>query len=244
MSQPYRLPYPSTASDRVLRSSVAAHRVTYTHDHTVQRDLLSLETQLLNNDIEYILNSRVQSVQDDDIISHLHFAAHAYAAKITTKRALAAADRDKWLEAIKLEIDQLFNGGTLVEETPTGVRGKDYIVIHSTMQLKLKLKQDMTVDKYKARLCGRDDMLSGLIAETYSPTISSLARATALQLAILDNMHTCIVDTVGAYLYQDYPDDATPLYLKLEPHVAEALSRDPNALYRIRKYLYGLPDSG
>ena len=57
-------------------------------------------------------------------------------------------------------------------------------------------------------------------------------------------MHTCIVDTVGAYLYQDYPDDATPLYLKLEPHVAEALGRDPNALYRIRKYLYGLPDSG
>jgi hypothetical protein len=102
----------------------------------------------------------------------------------------------------------------------------------------------MTVDKYKARLCARGDMLNGIILETYSPTISALARATAHQLAIIDNMHTCIVDTVGAYLYQDYPDDATPLYLKLEPHVAEALGLKPDATYRIKKYLYGLPDSG
>jgi hypothetical protein len=87
-------------------------------------------------------------------------------------------------------------------------------------------------------------MHMGLIAETYSPTISAMAHAVAHQIAILDSMHTCSVDTVGAYLYEDYPSDAKPLYLKIEPHVAEAMGFNPNATYRIKKYLYGLPDSG
>jgi hypothetical protein len=113
------------------------------------------------------------------------------------------------------------------------------------MQLKLKLKsKTLEIDKRKSRLCARGDMLSGWITDTYSPTISTLAHATAYQLAILDGLHTCIVDTVGAYLYEDYPSDATPLYLKLEPHVAIALGRDPDKYYRVKKYLYGLPDAG
>jgi hypothetical protein len=57
-------------------------------------------------------------------------------------------------------------------------------------------------------------------------------------------MELCTIDTVGAYLYQDYPDDAEPLYLKLEPGVAEACGLEPCQIYRVRKYLYGLPDAG
>jgi hypothetical protein len=236
----------TAASDRVLRShskpvNDVRSNAANTHDARLARDLDAIDMQLDQG--TEIHAPAAPMVDDDDVMSHVHHAVHAYAAKVTTKRALSAGDRDKWLEALKIEIDQLFEG-TLIEEAPIGVRGKDYILIHSTMQLKIKLKPDMTVDKYKARLCARGDMLSGMIQETYSPTVSALARATAHQLAILDSMHTCIVDTVGAYLYQDYPDDATPLYLKLEPHVAEALGLNPTATYRIKKYLYGLPDSG
>ena len=140
----------------------------------------------------------------------------------------------------------IFTGGTLVEETPSGIRGTDYHIIHSTMQLKIKLKDDGSVHKYKARLCARGDMLSGKTPdeETYSPTIGALSFAAVHQIAILDKMFTCSVDVVGAYLYENYPDSATPLYLKIEPHVAEALGLDPYKTYRIKKYLYGLPDSG
>jgi hypothetical protein len=180
-----------------------------------------------------------------DIHSHYSAAVRAYAAKITSKRALRDTDRQQWLDAIRKEvIENLFEGGTLVEEVPTGTYGIDYKVIHSTMQLKIKLRDDMTIEKYKARLCARGDMLSGLIDETYSPTISSLAHSVAHQLAILDDMHTCSVDVVAAYLYEDYPSTAKPLYIKLEPHIAEALGLDPSTLYRVKKYLYGLPDSG
>ena len=225
--------------DMTLRShSKATANTANTYELSHLRDLAIMEHQL-NGFLPV-----APGIARDDIISHLSEAVYAYAAKVTTKRALGSADREQWLAAIRAEIEQLFRH-TLVEEAlPSGIRKKDYILIHSTMQLKIKLKADMTIDKYKARLCARGDMLSGLIEETYSPTIGSLARATAHQLAILDNMHTCVVDTVGAYLYQDYPTTATPLYLKLEPHVAEALGLKPEATYRVRKYLYGLPDSG
>jgi hypothetical protein len=181
---------------------------------------------------------------EQDILSHLNYAAHAYITKITTRRALGSTDRDLWLEAIEKELRQLFDGGTLVAETPTGIRNVDYKLIYSTLQLKIKLKSDMSIDKYKARLCARGDMLSGQIKETYSPTIGSLAHSVAHQIAILDGMHTCSVDTIGAYLYESYPEDSTPLYLKLEPAVAESMGLSPDITYRVRKYLYGLPDSG
>jgi hypothetical protein len=212
---------------------------------TVQSDM-QLRTRTLGaNSASISEPNQSFRAADGDIHSTRHWALHAYAAKITSKRALRDPDKDLWLEAIRAEvIDNLFGGGTLVEETPTGTYGVDYTVIHSTMQLKLKLNDDMTIDKYKARLCGRGDMLNGLIEETYSPTISALAHAVAHQLAILDDMYTCSVDVVAAYLYEDYPSDAKPLYIKLEPHIAEALNLDPQALYRVKKYLYGLPDSG
>jgi histone deacetylase 1/2 len=57
-------------------------------------------------------------------------------------------------------------------------------------------------------------------------------------------METATIDTVAAYLYQDYPSDVTPLYVKLPRLVAEICSLDPNQTYRVRKYIYGLPDAG
>ena len=106
------------------------------------------------------------------------------------------------------------------------------------------MNDDGSVNKYKARCCARGDELEGKISETYSPTISALTFAVVHQLSIIDEMHTCTIDTVGAYLYEDYPDDATPLYLTLAPEVSKACGLPVGATYRVRKYLYGLPDSG
>ena len=57
-------------------------------------------------------------------------------------------------------------------------------------------------------------------------------------------MERAIMDVAGAYLYQDYPSDKEPIYLKLPIAVATALNLDPTATYRNKKYLYGLPDAG
>jgi len=112
------------------------------------------------------------------------------------------------------------------------------------MLLKLKLMPSGEHDKFKARLCACGNELRGLIEETFSPTISNLANAALHQIAVIDQMHTCIIDTVGAYLYEDYPQDLKPIFLRLPREVAITCNLDPNVIYRINKYLYGLPDSG
>jgi hypothetical protein len=83
----------------------------------------------------------------------------------------------------------------------------------------------------------------GTILDTYSPTVSTLAHSVLHQIAVMDGMETCLMDTVAAYLNQAYPEDATPLYLQLPRAVAEVCGLDPNQVYRIKK-TYGLPDAG
>ena len=169
----------------------------------------------------------------------------ACAAKVTVSKALKSLEYEEWIKAIRSEVDQLIDGGTLEATAATDILEYSKI-IHSTMQLKHKQHASGLSDKYKGRLCACGNELYGSIAETYSPTIGALAYATVHQLAIIDSMHMCTVDTVGAYLYQSYPcgPNDMALYLSLPDNVAAACGLVPGTLYRIRKYLYGLPDSG
>jgi hypothetical protein len=57
-------------------------------------------------------------------------------------------------------------------------------------------------------------------------------------------MHMCSIDTVGAFLYQEYPEALKPLYVILPKAVAEVCNLDTKAMYWVKKYIYGLPDSG
>ena len=67
--------------------------------------------------------------------------------------------------------------------------------------------------------------------------ISALAYAVVHQLSAIDDMKLCTIDTVGAYLYQDYSCEAEALFLKLEPAVAIACGLEPSPLYRMRKII-------
>jgi hypothetical protein len=58
-----------------------------------------------------------------------------------------------------------------------------------------------------------------------------------LQLAIYDKMHICSIDTVAAFLIK-------PLYIVLPALVAKACRLDPKIMYRVKKYIYGLPNAG
>ena len=167
----------------------------------------------------------------------------AGAAKITTGQALKSRDKDLWIQCIHAEITQLINGGTLVAVDDCDIiRGSK--IIHSTLQLKVKLYASGLLDKYKARLCACGNELAGLVDDTFSPTVGALAYSTVLQIAIIDAMKMMTVDTVGAYLHQVYPDDAPPLYMVLSDNVSLACNLPVGQKYRIKKYLYGLPDAG
>ena len=170
-------------------------------------------------------------------------AKSALPSKLTLRTALKSDNADQWKEAIQSEMY------SLMDKTQTFVpedidRSKEYRHIHTTMQLKLKMLDATTIDKYKARCCGCGNELEEVAMDRYSPTISSLVHSIIHQISIIDEMYTCTIDTVGAYLNQDYPENATPLYVTLPRRVAELCGLDPEKTYRVRKYIYGLPDSG
>jgi hypothetical protein len=166
----------------------------------------------------------------------------ASVSKVTVRTALQSEEQALWVAAIRKEVFSLIEGGTL--EATTGDIVGAYKLLHSTAQLKLKQHQDGTLDKYKARLCACGNELYGQVLETYSPTVGALAYAVVHQIAIIDRMQRCIVDVVQAYLYQEYPQDSLALYLVLPDNVSDTCGLQRGVRYRIKKYMYGLPDAG
>ena len=160
--------------------------------------------------------------------------------------ALEGPDGARWNEALLVEVDSLFDTTkTLIEEKPA--YGSKYDIVYVTVVLKKKMLDEVKVDKYKVRICCCGNQLIArpdYHNETYSPTVSNVVHALLLQLSVTDNMHTATLDTISAYLHQEYPEDVTPLYLKFPKALAKACGREPDALYRVKKYLYGLPDAG
>ena len=161
----------------------------------------------------------------------------------TLKQALLSDDKEKWTEAIQLEMQTLITGNSLIptrtEDLPTF-----YKKIFTTLQLKRKTKPDGSHDKYKARCCARGDMLKDSNVDTFSPTINNLTHNCIYSIAILDNMYTGTIDTTGAYLYQDYPNDATAIYVTIDDTISDIIHQPRGQMYKVGKYIYGLPDAG
>jgi hypothetical protein len=145
----------------------------------------------------------------------------------------------KWVEAINIEVNSLINNFKCLIPEEINYE-KDYDCIHATIDLKVKYLDETTIDKYKARVCGCGNELvqsATYTNETYSPTVAHLTHSTMLQLAIYDQMHMCSIDTVGAFLYQEYPESLKPLYVILPKAVAEVCNLNPKTTYRVKKYI-------
>ena len=214
-----------------------------TPHHSTRRNDIPPSDRMLRSHVTH--SSTLNSILEvDEILSS--FAAVRGDDNPTVNQALRSQWADQWRKAIIAEIKLLFDGGTFEPISPEEISLLPrYKRIYTTMQLKRKIRsQDGLTDKLKARCCARGDLLKGLIKDTYSPTINSLTFSVVHQLAIIRGMHRKTIDVVGAYLYQEYPNDALPLIVTLEPAVATICGLDPKQSYRIRKYLYGLPDAG
>jgi hypothetical protein len=170
----------------------------------------------------------------------------AKSTRLKVKDVLKSQHSAKWIEAINIEVNSLINNFKCLLPEEIDYE-KDYDCIHATIDLKVKYLDETTIDKYKARVCGCGNELvqsATYTNETYSPTVAHLMHNTMLQLAIYDQMHMCSNDTVGAFLYQEYPESLKPLYVILLKAVAEVCNLNPKTTYRVKKYIYGLPDSG
>jgi len=165
----------------------------------------------------------------------------------TVRTALRSENREQWIASMKKELDQMFRERDVLlptEYSRYGLRPDgEYDLIGTTMQLKLKRTADGNIDKFKARLCALGNQFSSdREIPTYSPTVDNLVYMATLQIAVIDQMIRRGADTVGAYLYQKYT--GKPLYVYLDGPMAAAVGLDPSTLYRVNRYIYGLPESG
>eukprot|EP00171_Calliarthron_tuberculosum_P007750 IDg7750t1 len=88
------------------------------------------------------------------------------------KQAMRQEDANKWIEAMKQEIEQLENHNTWTEQSSTLLTPKDTI-LDSLWVLKKKRRPDGSLLKYKARLCVRgDQQIQGdSFWEVYAPVV-------------------------------------------------------------------------
>lgn len=171
--------------------------------------------------------------------------------EIDTKEALKASDKEKFIEAIKKEVESLiYKTNTLSPISEKELKRRCF-KIGITMKCKRKKRGSGQLDKYKARGAARGDQLAAQYKllgiqppETYSPTITALTFALMMQIAVNKKLIMKTADITAAYLQVVYPEDKDPLLVKFEAHIAVVCNMDPNQLYRVNKYIYGLPDSG
>jgi uncharacterized protein YegP (UPF0339 family) len=75
--------------------------------------------------------------------AHQIFTSHAYSAKLSTTNVLSSEQSVEWTQSIKDEMQiNVFDSGALIEETPSGTKGKDWDLVFTTMQYKVKMHDD------------------------------------------------------------------------------------------------------
>ena len=199
-----------------------------------------------------------QSTTDDFI----HYSFQANFSKLvqnadhpTVKNALDPSNPfySNWVEATKKEIF----GGLLSGDVPClqptakeniGKDGRKFRIFRSAVRYTIKRNSaDPTqVDKFKCRLTCDSSVLRDVPIESFSLTISTVTLAVCQNISMIDNHEEILVDTVAAFIQQLYPcgPNDTELYLTFDDRISKVCGLPCGQLYRICRYIYGLPDSG
>ena len=172
---------------------------------------------------------------------------------LSTTDALKAHDAEQFKEAIRSEVlgNLLSRTKTLKPIDRSELKGREYVYIDTTLKCKRKKKGNGQPDKHKSRAAARGDQYArkvlkngGILPPSYSPTISPLTFAFMMQLATSKRLKCATMDITAAYLQVPIPSEAQWIVTRLEPFVARICGLDPDQMYKIDRYLYGLPDSG
>ena len=172
----------------------------------------------------------------------------------TTKNALDVngADYAGWQAACMVEVEQLIGGNdpTLVACERKDINSNDvgYTILRTATAWTRKMDPaDPTVEvKKKCRICADTSSQRGFFDDTYSPTVQATTLAVLQYISLTDNAVEALVDTVGAFLMQKYPcgPEDKEVYVVLDDRVSDACGLVKGQLWRVKRYLYGLPDAG
>jgi histone deacetylase 1/2 len=151
------------------------------------------------------------------------------------REVLVSPQKLKWLDAERTELNALEENETWEEVARTN----DMHVIGCRWTYDLKLKPDMTIDRYKARLVARGDQQKHGV--DYTETFASVARIASfrliLVLAVFYGLTLHYLDVGNAFVNAKLKER---IFINYPP----GYKRKEGFVLRLRKALYGLKQAG
>lgn len=159
--------------------------------------------------------------------------------ELTYDEAVNGSESDHWIAAIKAEFE-IFEERRAFEEPlelNTSLNESNYV--NSRWVFVKKYDANGEVSRYRARLVARGFNIEVSPAKKYAPTISKSQLRLMLTEAIRNGHHVHQVDVRSAYLYSLLNDE---IYLEV-PRGYQPRHL-PCTILKIKKAMYGLPQSG
>ena len=155
----------------------------------------------------------------------------------THKEALSKPDSQEWIKAENKELEQLHSKMKTFLPLATLPQGKK--AVSTKMVYKLKLKDNGTLDKYKARLVARGfTQVYGIdYSDSFSPTPSLTTLKIVLILALHFNLRVYAVDVTGAFLNAVLKEDIIIRF-------PDGVTVEGCQFAKLLKSLYGLHQAG
>lgn len=144
-------------------------------------------------------------------------------------------DKDKWMEAIAVELEAHAKLGTWDQKGTSVNRHVDNRTIPTRWVFN---KKGVHGEVFKARLVARGDVQhTSTYTDTYSPTLRLECLRLILSVAVERNLHISQLDVKTAYLNAQLPEE---VYIS----APDGSGEPPGTVLRLRRALYGLKQSG
>ena len=151
---------------------------------------------------------------------------------MTLEQALAdTANYDKWIAALEKEIRALEEHEVWEEVRISEAEGK---IVPTMFVMKIKRKPDGTLDKFKARITVRGDMMESYGFETFSAVCAWSTVRMILVLALTWGWTTCTCDYSNAFIHATLE---TPVWIQLPKGYTSGLPG--KTCLKLKRSLYG-----
>ena len=236
---------PSLSLRRSSRANKGCRTKTYAQEYQAEANLAKL-LETSDTESTYGTCAYLANLQTDPITNTCEIMdPRVYAAKQnkginpdmpTLHQIEHRNDKDDWIRAMKLEIEQL----VALRAWEVVPRPSNQNVIKGTWAFKLKRLPDNTPYRYKARFCARGDLQREGVDyfETYAPVVQWSTIRLLLTTVLTENWTTRQVDYTNAFTQSDLKDD---VYVEFPKKFEPKHGKD--MVLKLTKALYGLHQS-
>ena len=140
------------------------------------------------------------------------------------------ADREKWIQAARIEIAALEAMECWDEVPMSSAKGK---IIPGTFVFRRKRSPDGEIKKYKGRFCVRGD-LQDKVEDTFAPVVGWATTRLVLILSLLWGWETCSIDFSNAFVHAALKQ---PIWIHLPRGFVS--KHGPKTCLRLKRSVYG-----